>query len=88
MSRLGVTLKDRVSTGPRDGAGFKSRGPGAEDLAPTHPLFKVIITFCRCVIMSGRNPDRAFKIHVTMRNTVELREPEVLGTRNIPRVIL
>ena len=32
-----------ISTGPRDGAGFESRGPGAENLAPTHPYFVVTI---------------------------------------------
>ena len=37
MLMLGVTLIDGVSTGPRDGAGFESRGPGAENPAPTHP---------------------------------------------------
>ena len=38
MSRLGVILIDGISMGPRDGAGFKSRGIGAENLAPTNPL--------------------------------------------------
>ena len=37
MSRLGVTLIDGISTGPRDGAGFESRGPGAEILARPIP---------------------------------------------------
>ena len=37
MSRLSVTLIDGVSKGPRDGAVFESRGPGAENLAPTYP---------------------------------------------------
>ena len=40
MLMLGVTLIGGVSTGPRDGAGFESRGPGAENLAPTHPYKK------------------------------------------------
>ena len=31
MSRLAVALIEGVSTGPRDGAGFESRGPGAEN---------------------------------------------------------
>ena len=38
MSGIGVTLTDRVSTGPRDGAGLESRGPGAENLAPDPSL--------------------------------------------------
>ena len=48
MSRLGVTLINGVSTGPRDGEGFESRGPGAENLAPTPPSYEthnVIINF-------------------------------------------
>ena len=42
MSRIGVTLINGISTGPRDGAGLKSWGPGVENLVPTHPYNQYI----------------------------------------------